>query len=394
MLHIDIFSAYVIAGSGSLVCAGMMLLADADEALARLAIRVFMWGFVVLGLGLVQVGFVVDDGATRSVGVLLAAQSTLAGVALFGWAFAFLGGIRPPRFLVPLVVLLLLANAWAWTGSPRLFAIVFHIIAVAVTLLVCVPQWRLMIAARSLAERQVGVSLLFYAASWLARFGFMITDEGTPRFHLTYMPDVLLPWLALFYAAIPIIIAALTLNVINARMAARLRSTALTDELTGALSRRALRELAPAAIARERAKGRRIATLMVDIDHFKTVNDRHGHLGGDAVLRRAAELLRTSVRSDAVVTRYGGEEFALLIPVTDIEEARAVAERVRGAFEVDRCGFEGARIGVTISGGVCLVEPGESLEAALGRADAALYCAKNEGRNRIETGAPLEPTAP
>ena len=77
----------------------------------------------------------------------------------------------------------------------------------------------------------------------------------------------------------------------------------------------------------------------------------------------------------------------------DIDEAHAVAERVRSAFEADRCGFDGARIGVTISGGVCLVEPGESLEAALGRADAALYCAKNEGRNRIGTVAPLGPTA-
>jgi diguanylate cyclase (GGDEF)-like protein len=131
---------------------------------------------------------------------------------------------------------------------------------------------------------------------------------------------------------------------------------------------------------------------MVDIDHFKHVNDRHGHLVGDTVLRRAADLLRANLRGDSVLTRYGGEEFVVLLPVAGLDEARAVAERLRKAFETDRCEFEGAQIAITISAGLALLTPGEPLEAALSRADAALYRAKNGGRNRVAV-TPLQDVA-
>jgi diguanylate cyclase (GGDEF)-like protein len=127
-----------------------------------------------------------------------------------------------------------------------------------------------------------------------------------------------------------------------------------------------------------------VAALMVDIDHFKRVNDGHGHAAGDAVIRRAAELLSHSLRSDSVVTRYGGEEFAVLVPVSSLEEARAVAERLRKAFEADVVEFEDVRIGITISVGLAMMAPDETLEDALRRADAALYRAKSGGRNRVD----------
>lgn len=128
---------------------------------------------------------------------------------------------------------------------------------------------------------------------------------------------------------------------------------------------------------------------MVDLDHFKAVNDTFGHPGGDAALAAAARALRTYIRGSDVARRFGGEEFVVLLPATDRRRAAAVAERIRAtvaALEVPTgCGT--AR--VTASVGVSTLAAGieESLEVLLGRADAALYTAKNAGRDRVEIAA-------
>ena len=192
------------------------------------------------------------------------------------------------------------------------------------------------------------------------------------------------PWLGVFCATLPVIIATLALNIVNERLAGRLRTLAHTDELTGTLSRRALRERAPDLCARQHAGGGQLAALMVDIDHFKGVNDRHGHPAGDAVLQRTAHLVAMNLRSDSMVTRYGGEEFAVLLPVTGLKEARAAAERLRKAIESDVVEFDGTPIGVTVSVGLALLAHGEALDAALTRADKALHRAKSAGRNRVD----------
>ncbi len=192
------------------------------------------------------------------------------------------------------------------------------------------------------------------------------------------------PWLGVFCGTIPVIIATRALNLVNGRLAGRLRTLAHTDELTGTLSRRALRERAPELLARQHAEGRQVAALMVAIDHFKGVNDRHGHPAGDAVLQRTAHLVAMNLRSDSMVTRYGGEEFAVLLPVAGLGEARAAAERLRKAIESDVVDFHGTDIGVTVSVGLALLAHGEALDAALARADTALHRAKNAGRNRVD----------
>ena len=192
------------------------------------------------------------------------------------------------------------------------------------------------------------------------------------------------PRLGVFCGTLPVIIAGLALNLVNGRLAGRLRTLAHTDELTGTLSRRALRERAPELLARQHAGGGQVAALMVAIDHLKGVNDRHGHLAGDAVLQRTAHLVAMNLRSDSMVTRYGGEEFAVLLPVTGLGEARTAAERLRKAIESDVVDFDGMRIGVTVSVGLALLAHGEALDAALTRADKALHRARNAGRNRVD----------
>ncbi len=384
MLHVDIISAYCLCGASALVAAGVLLLAESDDASLTAAIRVLVLGFAVLAAGMFPIGFMVDDGAPRSLIFLVAAQSVLACTALFGWGFARLCGARPHRGLAAPAALVLLANIFAWTRSPFVFETVLNAsgtgLSIAVTIAQCnIAGWR-----STRTRRVLVASLGFYATVWAMRLAFTLTSDGSRSFHASHVPPALQPWMGVFYGVIPVIIAALTLNFVNERLTQRLRALAQTDELTGTLSRRALRDRAPELLARQQADGRLTAALMLDIDHFKKVNDRHGHAAGDAVLRRAAELLGANLRSDSVVMRYGGEEFAVLLPASSLEEARAVGERMRRIVEAEVVMFDGAYIKVTISIGIAIVAVDERLEDALRRADAALYCAKRGGRNRVD----------
>jgi diguanylate cyclase (GGDEF)-like protein len=151
------------------------------------------------------------------------------------------------------------------------------------------------------------------------------------------------------------------------------------------MTRRALRELAPAAIELARQRHCEIAVLMLDLDHFKNINDTYGHAAGDKVLRVAAATLQANVRHDALLVRYGGEEFVALTPVDDLAAARRVAERLRGAIEkIDWRAALTIDRSITISIGVALIGAGGNLDGALARADQALYHAKCEGRNRVQ----------
>jgi len=384
VLHVDILSAYCLCGASALVAAGVLLLAEPGDPASARAMRVMTGGFLLLALGMFPMGWAVDDGAPRNGLVLAAAESVLACTALFGWGFAVLCGARPGRTVDTAAGLVLLANGVAWTGSPFVFECVFNASGALVAVAVTLAQCRVVGRRGSRTENAILASLALYSVVWTLRFAFTVASDGSRSFHASHLPVAIEPWVGVFYGIVPVVIAALTLALVNERLAARLRDLAQTDELTGALSRRALRDRAPELVARQQAGGKRVATLMLDIDHFKGVNDRHGHAAGDAVLRRAAHLLASNLRSDSVVTRYGGEEFAVLAPVTGLDDARAVAERLRRAFEADEVEFEGASIGVTISVGLAMMNEAELLDDALRRADAALYRAKHGGRNRVD----------
>jgi len=182
----------------------------------------------------------------------------------------------------------------------------------------------------------------------------------------------------------PIVLFTVVLNVINARLSQRLQILAMTDELTGLMTRRALRELAPAMIALARRRGAELAVMMIDIDHFKAVNDRHGHLVGDDVLRQTAEAILAQLRPDALLTRFGGEEFAAVVPVTDLASARQVAERLRLVAAQQTCRSGQHPVPATVSIGLTMLGPAEPLDAAIQRSDQALYRAKRAGHDRVE----------
>lgn len=161
------------------------------------------------------------------------------------------------------------------------------------------------------------------------------------------------------------------------------RRLAITDTLTQLPNREGLRTRLEAETERFTRYGHSLVLAMCDVDFFKMVNDTFGHLGGDAVLRRVAELLRKRLREVDMVARYGGEEFVIVMPETSIEAAIPVLESLRESIANELITYEGKSVSVTASFGVAALETGDTPEQALHRADAALYLAKNRGRNKV-----------
>ena len=167
-----------------------------------------------------------------------------------------------------------------------------------------------------------------------------------------------------------------------------LEKLALTDALTGLANRRAFREALESELARVGRHGRPASLLFLDLDHFKAVNDTHGHAVGDEVLEGFARVLTRACRRGDLAARIGGEEFAVLLPATGRVPASLVAERIRRVVEFHPLG-RSVPVRVTVSGGVVATEDFPAPPAAdelLRRADSALYRAKAEGRNRVSAG--------
>lgn len=159
---------------------------------------------------------------------------------------------------------------------------------------------------------------------------------------------------------------------------------ARTDALTGLANRRAFDEAVQREIQRAQRYATPLALVMVDLDYFKAINDKYGHHIGDLALQNCARILSASVRNIDLVGRWGGEEFSILMPGTDLEEAVQAAERMRGAI-ADAPLIDGLDRGYTASCGVAAFrQESPTLFSLFGRADAALYAAKNGGRNRVE----------
>ena len=164
-----------------------------------------------------------------------------------------------------------------------------------------------------------------------------------------------------------------------------LRAKATTDELTRLANRRSLFERLAIEYERvQRNPGLRCCLLAIDIDHFKRVNDTWGHAAGDAVLRHVAQTMKQQTRRIDIAARIGGEEFIILLPDTSVENAQALAERIRASVENTPANTGGKQIAVTISIGLSAIHPEDrNDQQALERADLALYAAKHSGRNQI-----------
>jgi diguanylate cyclase (GGDEF)-like protein len=185
--------------------------------------------------------------------------------------------------------------------------------------------------------------------------------------------------------------AAATLSLIRDKE--HQKELAVRDGLTGLYNRRAFGDLLVQSLAREDRQGGRLALLLLDLDHFKKLNDTYGHPAGDAALRGTARILERHLRRGDQAARYGGEEFVVILPGADESGALQLAERVRSAIEKNAVLFEGARLAVTASFGAAVwPRDGKEAEVLLSSADRALYAAKAAGRNRVVAASRLQAT--
>ncbi|WP_043238357.1 sensor domain-containing diguanylate cyclase [Stutzerimonas azotifigens] len=177
-------------------------------------------------------------------------------------------------------------------------------------------------------------------------------------------------------------------GLIIRRYLQRIEALATRDSLTGLLNRRGFGLVAEQAMKESRRKRAGLCALVLDIDHFKKVNDTYGHAAGDELLRGFAARLTATVRRSDVVARWGGEEFVVLLKDTPQATALGIAEKLRAATEDDPFACGDALLPATTSIGVACLVRGESLAQLLKRADQALYGAKRQGRNRVQVNAP------
>jgi diguanylate cyclase (GGDEF)-like protein len=170
----------------------------------------------------------------------------------------------------------------------------------------------------------------------------------------------------------------------------QMREIAIFDSLTGTYNRRHFNELASYEIYRSNRYGSSLALIMIDLDHFKLVNDTYGHEAGDIVLKNMADICRQNIRKTDILGRFGGEEFIIIMPETNLAAASEIAERLRAAIAQTPTQHEGFSITLTASFGVTSpASPSDSsFDALLRQADRAVYEAKKNGRNRISTHVP------
>jgi diguanylate cyclase (GGDEF)-like protein len=313
--------------------------------------------------------------------VVTGAWLVTAGVALVARRGEGGGGV-----LVGVTVWLYATTLAAFTLISGPFAAPGWIAMVggAVVGYVLFPRWLALAGAGWYGLLVIGLAAVLGAHAWTPLDGFAPAsayaelDRGS----------------VLRSAAAAVALSALTFSVIAwvvdrwRDREARYQRLASTDALTGLTNRRVFLEQATRELARSRRYGSPLALILVDLDHFKLVNDRHGHLAGDDVLIHAARTLAGELRDVDVIARHGGEEFAILLPETDAAGAAGVAERSRRRLAETSVAIDGVAVRVTASMGVASGVGAGTLDELLRRADAALYRAKDAGRDRVEVAPP------
>jgi diguanylate cyclase (GGDEF)-like protein len=228
--------------------------------------------------------------------------------------------------------------------------------------------WPVIVAAYYLRPRELGVNLGLFVVS----YGAALALFAEPGIRITLFVGMVVP---LVVVGALIVVMKLRLET----LVGELRLMATRDPLTHALNRRAFEETLHSEVARTRRTDRACSVALFDVDHFKAINDEHGHAAGDRALTRLARVVERTTRATDRFGRVGGEEFAVLLVDTDLEGAEAYAEQLRAAIAADG----GDPVPLTVSVGVAAAGMGDDGEGLLVHADRALYAAKRAGRNRV-----------
>ena len=253
------------------------------------------------------------------------------------------------------------------------------------TLLMAVSAiaWNLRALPSSRARVILAASFLIAGAAFMLRgLGVMLSAESVATFQ-SPSGAAAFAWLAVFAAALAATLGYLLLHKGSADAEAERLAT--IDPLTGAYNRRTFHEIAERELARARRAGQPLSMVLIDLDHFRDVNEKHGHVVGDEVLARFADLVRDSLRKEDMLVRFGGDQFLILLPEVPGPGAVVVAGRVRRRVADETLMAAGRRFTLTVSLGVAarLDEGPESVEGLLARATSALELAKERGRDRV-----------
>lgn len=315
----------------------------------------------------------------------LATITLVSGHALGAFAFGrFLERRVPPSLLIGIVALAALVTLFFLVVAPRIdiriaafsLSVGFYSLIISMMLL-DVPSGPLRVT-----HWPVGILYLIHGAFALLR-AFSVLAEP-PRSDVFEPSVVQSLWFAQSLAIVNLTFIGVVLMVTQ-RVRLGIDRHAREDGLTGALNRHAFEQAAEAEWSRAIRHDLPLSILVIDLDHFKALNDAHGHEAGDAWLRTFAELTGRMLRREDLICRYGGEEFLVLLPQTTIESASEAAERLRRATELHRLAHGDAAVALTASIGVA-ARNGEhnTLKSVIAAADRALYRAKAAGRNRVE----------
>lgn len=335
-------------------------------------------GFIVVAM----VGLGIRNGAFSLLHLLVPYVLILTG---FGLIYAASRLFRDPTSSVKPAII-----AWAVSIVLLVIPLVMGLSGVGVFSLNVTGGVFMLLCAREywIGRRESPAALIsnavLYTLSGVSFFACAVLIAIDGKLVLTALPDNWAEWFNSIMSLVGLTgIGAITLTLHHSRAARRHRHEANTDSLTGLLNRRALFDRFDAL---DLPVG--TAVLMFDIDHFKQINDRQGHAGGDEVIRHFGSVLRQNTRQDDTIARIGGEEFCAILQPMPIESANAIAERIRADFEARPVQRAFEAIQATVSVGVATSGENESFSSVLSRADDALYRAKHSGRNRV-TIAPL-----
>lgn len=263
--------------------------------------------------------------------------------------------------------------------SLRVVLVVVFLLALQATLVR--PIFHSLRRGGEVGQRVVALSFLASIVALVARLAWEWRPAARSLSWLAGVDVVGLHMLLIWMT--PVVASIGFLLMCNERLMRATRHLAETDALTGIYGRRAILEQSEFALASARGNGLPMSVLMIDADHFKLVNDHHGHEAGDAVLVELVRRLRNALRSDDVIGRVGGEEFLALLPGTDGRSALEIADRLLNAVRVTPIDHDVLSVSMTLSIGVAAFAGRDAnLDALIRRADAALYAAKDAGRDR------------
>jgi diguanylate cyclase (GGDEF)-like protein len=378
---IDIRTFMLVLAIGNIGFA-ILMAGYARTAAASPALRVWAWAKLVQGCAHL-LGWLRPD--LPWIGVAVAANTALiAGAAIEAAAYCtFFGFGRWRRVLYPCTALALLALHGARFGhaSPNTMVIAMSMIIALYTAAMAAILLRPGVG-HSLLQRLIGFNgVAFFIAMSLRAY------SGIVHGHLAVFEPGLVQSLAYLAGYLLMIVNGFGfLLLCKEKDDQQMARLATIDSLTGLVNRRAFFERTESARLLATRLRSPIALMMIDIDHFKRLNDRFGHATGDEALCLFADTAQQTLREHDIMGRLGGEEFALVLPGTDLDGAVLAADRLRRAIAAAPLAVSGDAYSMTVSIGVVVIDPNEHINSALARADHALYAAKSAGRDRVEVG--------